>query len=267
MINIEGGSKMVKSIYLQDGEEIFVDDEVWEAIKDIMWSKQYTQNTRNILGFANGRIYSLINIIAGEGVTQKVKNNDFTFANLIRASNHSWVRWSKAQFNSTNKYKGVHFDESRNKYIAQIRTDGKNTYLGRFKTEEEAATAYNNAVDKYWNGFGFKNVIGEDNRGMARDYKTYSGRTNQRVGKFGYRGVKKRRYKDRHYYTSRIRYKGKDYHINQSDSLEKVALAYNKVALFLFQDNYAPNNVPLTDELKEFIDNWEIPKKIKELKK
>ena len=39
---------MVKSIYLQDGEEIFVDDEDYERVSQHTWTKSYNCNTRNI---------------------------------------------------------------------------------------------------------------------------------------------------------------------------------------------------------------------------
>lgn len=61
-----------------------------------------------------------------------------------------------------NKYKGTHFLNKQQRWRSSIRIgDGgkilKN--LGTFLTQEEAAQAYNDAVDKYWNGEGYKNVI------------------------------------------------------------------------------------------------------------
>lgn len=60
------------------------------------------------------------------------------------------------------KYTGVtkirRVDGSYN-YRAKIRVDGKSKQLGMFDTPEQAAIAYNEAIDKYRNGFGRKNVI------------------------------------------------------------------------------------------------------------
>lgn len=39
---------MVKSIFLQDGEEIFVDDEDYERVNQHTWFKDYSDNTRMI---------------------------------------------------------------------------------------------------------------------------------------------------------------------------------------------------------------------------
>ncbi len=42
---------------------------------------------------------------------------------------------------------------------------------------------------------------------------------------------------------------------------------YNKSATYLYDNDAILNEVPITDELEEFISNWEIPKKIKALKR
>lgn len=44
-------------------------------------------------------------------------------------------------------------------YRSQIRVNSKPIHLGMFDTAEEAAIAYNSAIDKYRNGYGRKNVV------------------------------------------------------------------------------------------------------------
>lgn len=55
---------MVKSIFLQDGEEIFVDDEDYERVNQHIWFKDYSDNTRMIgTVLANRKRISLTNFI------------------------------------------------------------------------------------------------------------------------------------------------------------------------------------------------------------
>lgn len=51
------------------------------------------------------------------------------------------------------RFKGVY--QNRKMWVAQI--DHK--HLGTFSTQLEAAQAYDNGVDKYWNGVGWKNLV------------------------------------------------------------------------------------------------------------
>ena len=67
-------------------------------------------------------------------------------------------------------------------------------------------------------------------------------------------------------FSARKRIEGKIYSTEYFDSREKAALAYNKIVIFLYGSGVILNKVTMTEELKEFITNWEIPDKIKALK-
>ncbi|HHB3994813.1 TPA: hypothetical protein ACN82E_002982 [Staphylococcus aureus] len=66
---------MVKSIFLQDGEEIFVDDEDYERVNQYIWTKSYVDNVRRI--HTKTLNVSLSGFVLENGF-QKIKNNDFT---------------------------------------------------------------------------------------------------------------------------------------------------------------------------------------------
>lgn len=81
---------------------------------------------------------------------------------------HNYLRTSRP--NSKSKYKGV-VARKNGKFEAQIRVNKKFHYLGYFDTEVEAAQAYNDAVDKYLNGEGWKNEIYQNINGDLRQQK------------------------------------------------------------------------------------------------
>lgn len=247
---------MVKSIFLQDGEEIFVDDEDFERVSQYVWHKGYAGNTRII---RNNDLKMLTSFILPNSY-QKLKNNYFTRNNLTTKGNSQ--RWMKATYNNFSKYKGVTWHKRNKKWQTSIRLEGKLKYLGQYANEDDAARAYNQAVFDYWDGEGYLNVIGEDNRTSIRDYRTLMGQKKQRVGKTGYKGVAK----SKNSYCVEICKNKSRYYLGTFQSKHEAALVYNKCAIYLYGDAAILNDVPMTDELKEFISNWEIPEKIKRLK-
>ena len=52
------------------------------------------------------------------------------------------VNSNRKHLKSTSKYTGVSFEKDRNKWLAQIRVDGKIKKLGRFDSELDASNAY-----------------------------------------------------------------------------------------------------------------------------
>lgn len=259
---------MVKSIYLQDGEEIFVDDEDYERVSQLTWFKYYSskigKNSKIISAEIKSKKVQLAPFIL-KGSFQKIKGSDFTRKNLTTKGNAQ--RWRKANHDSSSKYRGVSWDKKRSKWVASINVDGKRKYLGRYSVEEEAAKAYNKAVLDYWDGEGYINIIGEDNRTQIRDYMTFKNQHNRRAGLSGYKGVGRHTDKNRtlpFYAVSKFK-KNKNF-IGTFKTAEQAALAYNKVAIYLHGDEAILNDVQITDELKEFMANWEIPEKVIKLK-
>jgi hypothetical protein len=69
-----------------------------------------------------------------------------------RVENLRWISRENNQRNkskwqgTSSKYKGISFDNSRNKWRANIYLNGKHNHIGRFSTEEEAYDAWCNVV-------------------------------------------------------------------------------------------------------------------------
>jgi AP2 domain len=70
--------------------------------------------------------------------------------------NHQNIRDLYA--NNKSGFKGVHFDRARSRWVAQIRVNGKQRFLGRFPSAEQAAAAYDSAAKKFFVEFAAPNT-------------------------------------------------------------------------------------------------------------
>lgn len=244
----------MKHITLQDGEKVVVDDRDYERVSKYTWSKAYTGNTRLIVTNIDDRHVTLPTFIK-EGYVQVTKNNDFTRGNLKEASKDKYTR---PHNKSSSQYKGVHWNKRLKRWTTTIFVDGKKKYIGSFQKEVDAAMAYNDAVDLYWGGEGYKNVVGVDGRVEGNEYLRDKDKPKRRLGKSKCRGV----YGEQGKYKSYLTYRGKQITLGRFDTKEEAALAYNKAAMHLYGDDAVINNVGMTDELIEFIKGYEIPERV-----
>jgi hypothetical protein len=92
-------------------------------------------------------------LVTGEDPTECIDHVDRD------GSNNAWMNLREAtrrqnqcnrgvQANNTSGFKGVSWVARRKEYSAQIKIDGKTTFLGHFKTAEEAHRAYREAATR-----------------------------------------------------------------------------------------------------------------------
>lgn len=112
------------------------DRNVWYACT-VIGGKEVRMH-RKIMG-----IGSMIDHINGDGLDNRREN-------LRACSNQQNQQNQHNRINKTG-FKGVYV--SGDKYIAQIRANGKQLHLGRFMRAEEAAIAYDQAARKYFGSF------------------------------------------------------------------------------------------------------------------
>ena len=61
--------------------------------------------------------------------------------------------------NNTTGYRGVSVNSRSGKFHAQIKINGKQTYIGRFELPEDAARAYNTEAKKHFGDFAYMNDV------------------------------------------------------------------------------------------------------------
>jgi AP2-like factor, euAP2 lineage len=75
----------------------------------------------------------------------------------------------KKRSKTSSPYRGVSYSRPNKKWRAGIQVDGRSLNLGLFKTQDQAAEAYNRAARKYFGSVAYQNQIGRSGNRRDRD--------------------------------------------------------------------------------------------------
>lgn len=150
--------------------EALVDDEDYIVLSQWKWhfaaGEYAARDTRRSIRSRGDYIYMHEAVVALAGwpclATVDHKDGDGLNNqryNLRPATNSRNLANRGPQRNNTPGYKGVSYDKNRDKWFAQIKVMRKHINLGRFKTKEDAARAYNEAALKHFGEFAYLNPL------------------------------------------------------------------------------------------------------------
>ena len=144
----------MKSLFLIGGQEVLVDDEDFDALNALRWHINWNAAGKNCYATRRKKVdgkwtlslmhREIINAPLGS-VTDHINGNglDNRRCNLRICSQAENAR-NRRKSKKTPLFKGI--QRLRSEWRAQIGHDGKTHHLGRFKTAEEAARAYDAAA-------------------------------------------------------------------------------------------------------------------------
>lgn len=156
----------MKTIQLTQNKIALVDDEDFEKINRHKWHVLKTKNnwyavTKEKNNRKHRKSFLLHRVVLNAPVGLQVDHKDGNGLNNQKenlrlcslAQNHQAFQ-TKSK-NSTSRFRGVRF--KKNAWDAQIKTKGKSFHLGCYKTEEDAARAYDKKARELFGEFAATN--------------------------------------------------------------------------------------------------------------
>ena len=143
----------MKEIPLTQGKVTLVDDEDYDMVCAAgSWSYKEPGYARS---YKHGRLHRwLLRPRDGLNVDHINGNGlDNRMCNLREATQSQNLMNSRPRVGWTSKYKGVSINRASGKWMATIRIDGENKYLGIFENEVDAANAYKQQANKSFGEF------------------------------------------------------------------------------------------------------------------
>ena len=148
----------MKEIPLSQGLATIVDDEDFEAVSAHRWFAKRGRDTsyavRNVRGLVGSPTKEYVHQVVLSRMLGRplAKDEDTDHVNGDGLDNRrenlrpataaqNGLNCRRHSANPSSKYLGVHWDERLQRWLTQIRVAGKNTYLGIYRSETEAALA------------------------------------------------------------------------------------------------------------------------------
>lgn len=161
MPQLSGATFFMKEIKLSQGKITLVDDEDFDRVNQFKWYAEKKPNSfyarRKDKERKSVYMHRFILNTKNEVDHKNHDGLDNRKTNLRKCSKSENQRNKSPKKNGSSKYLGVHFVKNRNKWRAGIGFPNK--FLGEYKTEEEAAIAYNNAARKLHGEFANLNIL------------------------------------------------------------------------------------------------------------
>lgn len=140
---------MDKYIILQTGEKILVDEDIYWKFSGYLWKA--IRSGERVYAYHGSYKNRLHRIIMGAGPDQDVDHIsgdplDCRRSNMRLASKSGNAQNAKIRKDNTSGLKGVYWNNSHKKWVAQIWLNGKHIHIGCFTDKIEAAKAYDEAA-------------------------------------------------------------------------------------------------------------------------
>lgn len=159
----------MKEIPLTKRYVALIDDEDYERIGAMKWYACEVKTPNSMLVYArrgwrtNGRQHTATMHNAILQTKSKIDHRDGNGLNnqrsSLRLATYSQNTWNSRKFRkATSHYKGVSWNQSEKKWAAQVVAHGKHHWIGWFKDEVDAATAYNFVVAEVQGEFAVMNT-------------------------------------------------------------------------------------------------------------
>jgi len=153
----------MKEIPLVNSEKVaLVDDEDFEKVSKYRWLPRldgYVRSSSRIKGKQPLLHRFILRPPSGVGTDHINRNKLDNRKENLRCATQSQNNMNSLKYRNgiTSQFKGVCWDRATKKWRALIGHESKVTYLGRYKSEEEAAHAYDRAAHKYFGEFARMN--------------------------------------------------------------------------------------------------------------